>query len=270
MNRPVVLKIGGSLQGKHLDVAVAAMKAARETWTPVVLVHGGGPAISAALKERNLDLPFIDGHRLTTPEAMDVVEAVLSSQINPSIVTYLEHSGYSAVGLSGADGILWAEAKPGLQRTGQVHHVSTEPMETLLAAGNTPVLSPVGVDRDGRRYNINADLAASAVAAALNAQKMIFFTDVPGIYSDWESKSRLVDTTACELRSLAESGLFHSGMLPKVSAVLEALDGGVQSAYVIQGDHPANAVLAVQHTPGTPWQDAFGTHITSTPGGKTA
>ncbi len=270
MNRPIVLKIGGSLQGKHLDVGVAALEAARKTRAPVVLVHGGGPAISAALKEQNLDLPFIDGHRLTTPEAMDVVEAVLSLQINPSIVECLENSGYPAIGLSGADGILWAEAKPGLQRTGQVHHVSTEPIESLLAIGKTPVLSPVGVDLDGRRYNINADLAASAVAAALKAQKIIFFTDVPGIYSNWESKSRLVDTTACELRSLAESGLFHSGMLPKVSAVLEALDGGVESAYVIQGDQPDNAVLAVQHSLGTPWKDAFGTHITSTPGGKTA
>jgi acetylglutamate kinase len=270
LNRPILLKIGGSLQGKHLDVAVAAVEAAHEAHTPVVLVHGGGPAISAALKERNLDLPFVDGHRLTTPEAMDVVEAVLSLQINPSIVEYFEDCGCPAVGLSGADGILWAEARPGLQRTGQVHHVSTHPIESLLAAGQTPVLSPVGVDRDRRRFNINADLAASAVAAALKAQKIIFFTDVPGIYSNWDSKARLVDTTACELRRLAESGLFHAGMLPKVSAVLEALDGGVQSAYVIQGDQPDVAVRAVQHSPGTPWKDAFGTHITSTPGGKTA
>ncbi|WP_051321982.1 acetylglutamate kinase [Alicyclobacillus contaminans] len=260
MRQRLVLKIGGSLKGQAMDAVSAALAAAEAANLDVVIVHGGGPAITEALQQRGIELPFIDGQRMTTPAAMGVVEAVLYGQVNQAIVQHLRATGKPAQAMAGWSGILLAGGLPNLQRSGRVERVNPKPLEDVLARGEIPVVCPIGVDESGVRYNINADLAASAVAAALQANKIVFFTDVPGIYSDFANRIRMEDVTATDVRALAEEGRFQAGMLPKVNAVLQALAGGVAHAYVIQGNDVSTAVAAVQHTT-APWRQPLGTHI---------
>jgi acetylglutamate kinase len=261
VNRPIVLKVGGSLQGKHLDVVVQSVQRAHRLGFPVVVVHGGGPAITAALAASGIQLPFRDGQRVTPAQAVHIVDHVLSHEVNPAIVRAHTQAGIGATGLSGACGVLFARPIPGLERTGEIVRVDTSPLRAALANGRVPVLSPVASDETGNLYNVNADLAASAVAAALKACKFLLFTDVPGIYADWDKKLRLTETTAAGLRQLLQSGVFHSGMIPKVKAVLQALEDGVEQAYVVQGNVPEPAAKAVMHELHEPWVDPFGTYI---------
>ncbi|MCL6517513.1 acetylglutamate kinase [Alicyclobacillus sp.] len=235
MQGVVVVKVGGSLRGEGGQALAACVGRLAANATPVVVVHGGVPRITEALKARGIELPFVDGHRLTTPEAVEVVDEVLCRQVNPELVAQLAALGVPAIGVTSADGVVCAQPMPGLQRTGRVDGIEGAYLERLLAAGRVPVVAPVGVDAAGGRYNINADLTASAIGAALGAQRVVFLTDVPGIYEDFEAKRLLTQTTAAQLARLMEEGRFTAGMIPKVSAVLAALQGGAREVLVIDG-----------------------------------
>lgn len=240
-----VLKMGGSLQGAGLEALAGAIAWCQSHQRRVVVVHGGGPRISQALRDAGIDLPFVSGERVTTPEAMAVVEHVLARDINRELTERLQSAGIDAIGLSGLDGVLEAAPLSGRGRTARVRHVNTESIELLVAEGHVPVLAPLGFDGTGydtgtgtgagQSYNINADLAAGAVAGALGAERVVFLTDVPGIYENFEAKELLTDTSAEHLQHLLHAGRFHSGMIPKVNAVLSALAAGVQSAFVVDG-----------------------------------
>jgi len=216
-----------------------------------VIVHGGGPQIGALMKKLGKQPEFVGGMRVTDAETVEIVEMVLVGKINKQIVGLINHHGGRAVGLSGKDGDL-LRARKRLHRTaggeevdiglvGAVEHVNTEPIRLLEEQGFIPVIAPVGVGTMGETYNINADLVAGEVAAALGAAKLIHLTDVQGIKG---TDGKLISTLSRkEAERLMQSGIIDGGMLPKVESALRALEGGTAKAHIIDGRVPHAIVL---------------------------
>jgi acetylglutamate kinase len=215
-----------------------------------VIVHGGGPQIGALMKRLGKEPRFVGGMRVTDEETIEVVEMVLVGRINKEIVGMINLHGGRAVGLSGKDGSL-LRARKRLHRTpegeladiglvGEVESVNPEPIRLLEENGFIPVIAPVGVGGAGETYNINADLVAGDVAAALAAEKLIHLTDVQGIRG---ADGRLVSTLPRrEAERLVKAGVIEGGMLPKVESALRALEGGAAKAHIIDGRIP-HAIL---------------------------
>ena len=218
-----------------------------------VIVHGGGPQIGALMKRLGKELRFVGGMRVTDEETVQIVEMVLVGKINKEIVGLINLHGGRAVGLSGKDASL-LRAQKRLHRmpdgssadiglVGEVESVNPEPIRLLEENGFIPVIAPVGVGADGETYNINADLVAGDVAAALSAEKLIHLTDVTGINGE---DGRLVSTlTKREAERLIKAGVIEGGMLPKVESSLRALTGGAQKAHIIDGRVPHAILLEV-------------------------
>jgi acetylglutamate kinase len=239
-----------------------------------VVVHGGGPQITAHLERLGIESVFESGHRVTTPETMDVVRMVLVGQVQREIVGLINHHGPLSVGLSGEDGNLFT-AEPhqltvdgenvDLGMVGDVAHVEPGIVQGLVADGRIPVVSSVarGARADGGHlYNLNADTAAAALAVALGAEKLIVLTDVEGLYADWptdgsqpSSDDVISSLTADELEVLLPS--LATGMVPKMAACLRAVRGGVPKAHVIDGRVP-HAVLVELFT-----DEGVGTQVTA-------
>jgi acetylglutamate kinase len=214
----------------------------------VVVVHGGGPQINAALGKMGVGSNFVSGLRITDDATMDVVEMVLGGQINQEIVGLICLNGGRAVGLSGKDDTfirarklagVRAKGEAGAEifvdpgRVGEVVEIVPEVVEQLVRSGFIPVISPIGVDREGRSLNINADTAAGKVAEALKAEKLILLTDVEAVRS---AKGDLIRSlTAAEATALIDRGVIHSGMIPKVQCALDALAGGVKKVHMLDG-----------------------------------
>ena len=241
----VVVKYGGNaMTDDALKTAFAAdMVALREAGIRPVVVHGGGPQISAMLKKLGIPGEFKGGFRVTTPEVLDVVRMVLFGQVGRELVNLINAHGPYAVGITGED----ARTFTAVRRTvsvdgtdtdiglvGDVDRVDTALLTDLIAAGRIPVVSTIAPDADGVVYNINADTAAAALAEALGAEKLLMLTDVEGLYTRWPDRDSLVteidtDTLARLLPALEE------GMVPKIEACLRAVQAGVPSAHVIDG-----------------------------------
>ena len=224
-----------------------------------VVVHGGGPQISAMLGRLGVSSEFRGGLRVTTPETIDVVRMVLTGQVGPDIVGLINQHGSLAVHLSGEDGGLFTAARThaiddGLPvdvgLVGDVVAVDPTPVKALLEAGHIPVISTVGPDKDGVLHNLNADTAAAAVAVALGAVKLVVLTDVEGLYADWPDRDSLVEQI--DARELAEIlPTLDSGMVPKMAACLRAVEGGVTRATVVDGRLPHALLLEMFTTEGT-------------------
>ncbi len=209
----------------------------------VVVVHGGGPQINATLAKMGVGSTFVSGLRITDDATMNVVEMVLGGQINQEIVGLICQAGGRAVGLSGRDDAFIHARKmadirtkdgqvdPG--RVGDIVEIVPDVVDHLFRSGFIPVISPIGVDRDGRSLNINADTAAGKVAEALRAEKLILLTDVEAVRSGEGELIRSL--TAAEAGQLIERGVIHSGMIPKVQCGLEALAGGVKKVHMLDG-----------------------------------
>jgi len=218
-----------------------------------VIVHGGGPQIGALMKRLGKEPRFVGGMRVTDEETVEIVEMVLVGKINKEIVGLINLHGGRAVGLSGKDGSL-IRAHKRLHRTpdgqsvdiglvGEVDAVNPEPIRVLEDNGFIPVIAPVGVGSAGETYNINADLVAGDVAAALSAEKLIHLTDVQGIKGE---DGRHVSTlTKRDAERLIKAGVIDGGMLPKVESSLRALGGGAQKAHIIDGRVPHAILLEV-------------------------
>lgn len=249
LSEVTVLKVGGSLQGQHTTAVVAAMEAAAAAGQHIVVVHGGGPRITAALAEAGIEAEFVEGQRVTSSSAMTVVARVLAREVNPELVATLVGAGIRAAGLVGSDGLLYAQPIPGLQRVGRVERVDSGAIVAVLGDGLVPVIAPIGRADDAGLCNINADLAASAIAGAVQAKKIIFLTDVPGIYADFAAKQLLQSTTLSALQTLRHEGKFSAGMIPKVDAVMSALAAGVPNAYVVHGADVSAVTWAVLDAP---------------------
>jgi acetylglutamate kinase len=233
-----------------------------------VVVHGGGPQISKMLDRLGIASEFRGGYRVTSPEAMDVVRMVLTGQISRDIVSNINEHGPLAAALSGEDAGLFEGRRRGVEIDGElvdlglvgdVIGVNPEGVQAQLAAGRIPVVSSIAPDIDspGQVLNVNADAAAAALAVALGAAKLVILTDVPGLYSDWPNRDSLVfEIESEELRALLPG--LESGMIPKMAACLEAVDGGVPKAAIIDG-REAHSVLLEIFTPG-----GFGTEVVPT------
>ncbi|MDR1711831.1 MAG: acetylglutamate kinase [Propionibacteriaceae bacterium] len=241
----VVVKYGGNaMVDQELKAAFAQdIVFLRLAGVKPVVVHGGGPQISDMLGRLGIQSEFRGGLRVTTPEAMDVVRMVLMGQVNRELVGLLNAHGPYAVGLSGEDaGLLTAERK-GLEvdgeqidlgLVGEVSQVRPETVLDLINAGRIPVIATVAPDDEGLVHNVNADTAAAALAVALNAERLVVLTDVPGLYANWPDTSTLIrEITADDLSEMLPS--LASGMVPKMEACLEAVQGGVPRATVIDG-----------------------------------
>ncbi len=243
----VVLKYGGAamtsprLQEQFAEDVVLL----RLVGMKPIVVHGGGPAISSHMARLGMEAEFVDGHRVTDEATMEVAKMVLVGKVNKEIVGLIARHGGSAVGISGEDGRLLrvspkqhtdaAGNDVDLGFVGEVEEVNTEVLD-LLAQANIPVVASVGADDVGEAYNVNADTVAGEIAAAMGAEKIVFLTDVDGIYED-----QGVDVThvsECDLAylgALQAAGRISGGMVPKVAAVRKALESGVGSAHIIDG-----------------------------------
>lgn len=208
-----------------------------------VVVHGGGPQIKERLAKFGVKSEFVNGMRVTDHETMVVVEEVLAGHVNKEIVTLIHSQGGRAVGISGKDGGLITASKMlmddgnGNQRdigfVGRIDHVDPKIIRTLVSDKFIPVIAPVGADENGQAYNINADIVAGKVAAALKAEKLILMTDVIGVMN--EAKELIHQLNAEQVKALIESGVIKGGMIPKVNCCLDALQGGVRKTHIIDG-----------------------------------
>jgi acetylglutamate kinase len=218
-----------------------------------VVVHGGGPQISAMLGRLGVDSEFKGGLRVTTPEVMDIVGMVLVGQVQRELVGLINEHGPYAVGMSGEDAHLFTaerrdamvEGEPvDIGQVGDVVEVRPDFVTRLLDDGLIPVVSTVARDGDGVSYNVNADTAAAALAIALGAEKLVVLTDVEGLYADWPNRDSIIRTIGADrLRALVPD--LESGMVPKMEACLRAIDGGVPRAHVIDGRIPHCVLLEV-------------------------
>ena len=229
-----------------------------------VVVHGGGPQINGMLDRLGITSEFKGGLRVTTPEAMDVVRMVLTGQVGRELVGLINSHGPYAVGLSGEDGGLLRAIRTGtvvdgeevdLGLVGEVVGVNPAAILDILEAGRIPVISTVAPEIDGNGtgtnqvLNVNADTAAAALAEALGASKLVVLTDVEGLYSNWPDRSSLISSiTAAELRELLPG--LESGMIPKMSACLKAVDGGVERAHIVDGRLAHSMLLEIFTTAG--------------------
>jgi acetylglutamate kinase len=236
MKKAWVVKFGGSLlsddgarRGFLKDAAALAKKRA------LVLVHGGGPEINAALDRMGVKSMWVNGRRVTDEEAMGVVEMVLSGQVNKRLVGELSRLGVKAVGLSGRDGgLMTAKPVPDLGRVGTPSKVDPSVLKTLLADGFLPVVSSVASGPGGEALNVNADEAAAALAAALKAERLIYLTDVPGVLDAAKNTIPVVKTRK-DLEGLIASGVITGGMIPKTRSCREAIKKGVGEVDIVDG-----------------------------------
>jgi acetylglutamate kinase len=239
----VVVKFGGNaMSSPELfdDFAKDVVMMHRVGMRPVI-VHGGGPQIGDWLARLGKTSEFVDGRRVTDAETLEVAQMVLIGKVNSDIVTALNTFGPVAVGLTGTDAMmLRAEAKdPELGFVGEVTHVSPELIRRTLAMDLVPVIATIGADAAGQTYNINADDAATEIAQALLAEKLIFLTDVPGLMGDLDDPDSLITSvTVSRVRELIESGVIGGGMIPKIEACSDAIRRGVGSVHLIDGRIP--------------------------------
>ena len=266
--KAVVVKYGGHAMGdKALSEAFARdIVLMRQVGINVVVVHGGGPQIGAMLDKVGVESEFVDGLRVTTAEAVVVVEMVLSGQVNKSIVAQITAEGGRAVGLSGKDGGLVRVQK--LSRStrdpnsniekvvdlgfvGEPEQVDPYILEAMSDKGIIPVVAPIGWDADGGTYNINADTVAGAVASALGATRLLMLTDVAGVLD--KSGALMQELTIADCKALQEEGTLSGGMIPKIETCIYAVNKGVEGAVIIDGRVPHGVLLELftEHGSGT-------------------
>jgi acetylglutamate kinase len=267
-SKTIVVKYGGHAMGEegvseHFAQSLVLMK---QTGIDPVVVHGGGPQIGAMLDRLAIKSEFIDGLRVTDRNAIDVVEMVLSGSINKALVSAINSAGGRAVGLSGKDGNLIIAKKLNrvkrdssgnverlidLGFVGEPERINPEVLETIMNSDLIPVVAPIGVGKNGETYNINADTVAGAVAGALNADRLLFLTDVPGVM---DKEGRVIPSlTISEAQALIRDGTISGGMIPKVQTCIDALKGGVEAVVILDGriPHVLLIELFTEHGAGT-------------------
>lgn len=241
-----VVKYGGSAQIDDelkndfvKDIALLQLVGCK-----VVVVHGGGKKINSYLERLNIKSEFKDGLRVTDKEVMEVVEMVLSGNVNKEITALLNKNGARAIGVSGKDaGLLQARVLDGGKYgfVGEIKRVNTHVLNGLLDNGLIPVVAPVATDEEANSYNINADLCASGVASALNAERVIFLTDTQGILD--KDKKLISKLNEAQIVALKKDGTITGGMIPKVDAALDCVKNGVANAHILDGRVPHSLLL---------------------------
>lgn len=245
----VVIKLGGaSLQNPTTLKELASLVQSYQHRYAVVLVHGGGPAINQALIDKGIEWKFINGQRQTTPEMMGVINEVLSIQVNVQIVNTLKSADLNAIGMSGAkDQILICKhSLPELMQVGSITQVKTEKIITALSQSpaQIPVIAPIGVNEEGEKFNINADWAATQIAIALKAEKLVFLTDQDGILD--ENKKLVQSVFPKDINDMIQTGVISGGMQTKVLAMVSAIEAGVGHVHVLNAGK-ASQLLQKDH-----------------------
>ncbi|MBB5372492.1 acetylglutamate kinase [Acidocella aromatica] len=253
----IVVKYGGhAMEGSLANEFGRDIALLKQVGINPVVVHGGGPQINAMLDRLGIESRFINGLRVTDAAMVEVVEMVLSGAVNKQVAGLINRAGALAVGISGKDGGLIRARKA--QRTvkdpdsniervldlgyvGEPSFIDTRVIHALTGAGLIPVIAPVGSGEDGETYNINADTAAGAIAGALNAQRLLMLTDVPGVLN--KEKQLLSDLTMAQVKDLIADGTISGGMIPKVETCMEAVTQGVKGATILDGRVPHALLL---------------------------
>ncbi|MBK5932534.1 N-acetylglutamate kinase [Rhodovulum imhoffii] len=240
----VVIKFGGHAMGDDSEMESFARDIVlmRQVGVNPVVVHGGGPMINEMLGKLGVESEFVNGKRVTDAATVEVVEMVLSGQVNKRIVQAINSQGGTAVGLSGKDAgmITCEQTNPALGFVGTPVHVNPAVLKNLFEAGMIPVVAPLGSGRKGETFNINGDTAAGAVAAALKADRLLLLTDVPGVK---DADGHVVTELSPEqIRQMTKDGVIAGGMIPKTETALTAIAGGVRAVVILDGRAP-NACL---------------------------
>jgi acetylglutamate kinase len=266
--KTILIKFGGHAMGKadYVNAFAADIALLDQVGTRPVVVHGGGPQIGEMLKKLQIESSFIDGLRVTDEATVSIVEMVLAGGINKALVAAIAGAGGRAVGVSGKDGglitarKLMAMAKASdsaiqqavdLGFVGEPSHVDVTVLNALMQHHLIPVVAPVGGGEDGKTYNINADTAAGAIAAALNATRMLMLTDVTGVL---DQNGKLISSlTISQAEALIHNGTISGGMIPKVKTCIDAVQGGAEGAVIIDGraPHALLVELFTEHGMGT-------------------
>jgi len=255
-NKVVVIKYGGSaMQDKKLEGQIIEdIILLKYVGMKPVIVHGGGPEISVEMKKRNMVPQFINGLRVTDQETMEITEMVLIGKINTRLVAEINlhilegmGNGVKGIGLSGEDAQLLTVKKhrvPELGLVGEVEKINPEILTILLEKNYIPVIATVGVDKEGIRYNINADTVAGQIAISLQAEKLIYLSDVDGIFKDFEDPTSLISSLPIsQAKVLIKTGKIQKGMIPKVDSAIQALEGGVNKVHFLNGKRAHSVLL---------------------------
>ena len=250
-NKVVLVKIGGSMMenDRIIKSVLDDLILMKYVGIKVVLVHGGGKQITKLMEEKGIKAQFVDGLRVTTEEVIGIVKMVLLGSINSKLVSFLNHHGNMAVGVSGNDANFIKCSKKickkdgreiDLGYVGEIENIDRKFLDDILSDNYIPVIATLGVDGDGNSYNINADSCASDIAISLEAEKMIMLTDVDGIFDNAKDDMKLISRlTSRQCIDMIENGKISSGMIPKVKACMDALDAGVTRTHILNGirDH---------------------------------
>jgi acetylglutamate kinase len=251
--RTVVVKYGGAAMGGDDAERLFARDAARlaRAGVRLVVVHGGGNEVTALASKLGIEAEFVGGHRRTSSEMLDVVTMMLAGKVNKNLVRLINVAGGEAVGICGVDSnLLVARRMAGadLGHVGEVAMVNKGLLDLLLANGMTPVVAPVAIGEDGELYNINADLAAGGVAAALGADSLIYMSNIAGIEANG---SVIAEMSSAEANELIASGVINGGMIPKITSALDAINAGVGSVRIVDGRLPHALMTAIVGDGGT-------------------
>ena len=248
----IVVKYGGNAMTNEAlkeavmsDIVLLSLVGIR-----VVLVHGGGPEISDMLHRLNIESRFVGGLRYTDAETAEVVRMVLAGKVNKELVSHLTRHQGKALGLCGIDGELLRatkkESKPDVGLVGEITDVNTKPILMALDNGYIPVIATVACGADGQVYNVNADTAAAAIAAALGAENLILMTDIAGLLRDKNDPATLIPSVSIsELQNLKKQGIISGGMIPKIDCCVEAIRRGVKKAVIIDGRVPHSILVEI-------------------------
>ena len=255
----VLIKYGGNamLNNALKNEIAQKIKTAREQHLQIVIVHGGGPFINKALDTAGIKSEFIEGHRITTPQALSHIETTLKGEVNSDLVGALNKAGLKAVGLSGKDGQMviaekrWHSTSSGktvdLGQVGNVRSINCDLAKDLLAKNYTPVITCIASDKEGADYNINADMFAGHFAATLGADEYIVLTDVDGLYKNYPDPDSIIsEISLSEIASLYNN-IIKGGMIPKVESCEIALNSGVGKAVILNGTKPQQIVDYCMH-----------------------
>ncbi len=241
--KTVVIKYGGSamLNDELKKSVLQDIVLMKLVGISPVIVHGGGPEINKMLKKIDKQPEFINGLRVTDEETMDIVEMVLSGKINKEIVTNFQLQELNAVGICGKDGYTIKARKKFVDGqdaglVGEVVEINTNLIKTLIQNDFIPVIAPIGLGEDGNTYNINADYAASTIAGVLEAEKLVFLTDIAGVLTDINNPDSVIpEMTVTKAKNLINNGVISGGMIPKVECCIESVEKGVKTVHILDG-----------------------------------